>query len=79
MTPITFPDPPLYFSLERFIMIDISWIVCSVFYFKISVSFPDQSSKICIYPWIQIFLFGNFRWNEFVDSKVHLAFKGLPE
>ena len=66
MTPITFPDPPLYFSLERFIMIDISWIVCSVFYFKISVSFPDQSSKICIYQWIQIFLFGNFRWNELI-------------
>ena len=60
MTPITLPDP-LYFSLERFIMVDISWLVRSVFDFKTSVSFPDQSSEICIYPWIQSFLFSNFR------------------
>ena len=45
MTPITLPDP-LYFSLERFVMVDISWIVRSVFYFKISIPFPDESSEM---------------------------------
>ena len=39
-------DPSLYFSLERFIMVDISWIIRSVFDFKISIPFPDESSEI---------------------------------
>ena len=70
MTPITLPGPSLYFSLERFNLLNYSFC----FYFKISISFPVQFSEICIYPWIQIFLCSNFRWNEFVDSKVQLAF-----
>lgn len=37
---------PLYFSLERFVMVDIPWIVRSVFYFKISIPFPDESSEM---------------------------------
>ena len=79
MTPLTLPDPGLYFSLERFVMVDISWIVRSVFDFKTSVSFPDQSCEISIYPWIQSFLFSNFRWIKFLDSKSQFAFEGLPE
>ena len=59
--------------------LSISSIVYSIFNFEVSISFPDQSSEMRLYPWKQFFSFANFRWKGFADSKVHLAFEGLPE
>ena len=64
MTPITLPDPPLYFSLERFVMVEISWIVRSVFYFKISIPFPDESSEMFFLLSICVF----FHWGFHCDG-----------